>query len=703
MFLQESTPMSISPSPSHDTSLTALPLGNAKMLFLDEIDKTDEALSTFIELDDCKYASKSIGNSKSNDFMECDCYEEFSDGVNHACNENSDCINRLTLIECVNTLCDTCGDNCQNQRFQKKEYADISVFQTKMKGYGVRANKDIDAHQFIYEYKGEVIAEEEFRDRLIDYDERGFKHFYFMMLQNGQFIDATIKGAIARFCNHSCYPNAYVNKWVVAGKLRMGIFSKRDIQKGEEITFDYNVDRYGATAQPCYCGEPNCIGFLGGKTQTDSASLLPQSYADALGVKVTTEKKWIKEMKAQGLKIEKGEENNINIDFVESLEILPCSKVDDVTKVMSVLLQIDDSYIGATLLKRLFLIDDESLLHQVIKFHGYSCFAKLLQFYENDIGIQMQILEFLSRLPKTTRNGITTALIDMQIKELVSRKSDLNKLGTVLIEKWDTYETYNRISKRDANDISQKKIDVRRIRLPLGWEIVHENGHPMYYNAQTRTKLHTPPSGSSNLFNSRSSSDLRSSLNSRNSSNVNIKRQRLTEEEYEAKKKQRIEMERRTLEKAKDDQLKLSRARFELEAQKKDDLTKIIELVNQQKKLERQKIQNDNEEMKKKKLGKKSDLLSNKIEYNWNKFFAGFVPNLIKKYETEGELNHEHIKQCAREIVKILTTKELKKDATKIPPEQPSKEKIVKVKSFTKVYMDKFVQKYKQKKPSKTA
>ena len=669
MFLQESTPMSISPSPSHDTSLTALPLGNAKMLFLDEIDKTDEALSTFIELDDCKYASKSIGNSKSNDFMECDCYEEFSDGVNHACNENSDCINRLTLIECVNTLCDTCGDNCQNQRFQKKEYADISVFQTKMKGYGVRANKDIDAHQFIYEYKGEVIAEEEFRDRLIDYDERGFKHFYFMMLQNGQFIDATIKGAIARFCNHSCYPNAYVNKWVVAGKLRMGIFSKRDIQKGEEITFDYNVDRYGATAQPCYCGEPNCIGFLGGKTQTDSASLLPQSYADALGVKVTTEKKWIKEMKAQGLKIEKGEENNINIDFVESLEILPCSKVDDVTKVMSVLLQIDDSYIGATLLKRLFLIDDESLLHQVIKFHGYSCFAKLLQFYENDIGIQMQILEFLSRLPKTTRNGITTALIDMQIKELVSRKSDLNKLGTVLIEKWDTYETYNRISKRDANDISQKKIDVRRIRLPLGWEIVHENGHPMYYNAQTRTKLHTPPSGSSNLFNSRSSSDLRSSLNSRNSSNVNIKRQRLTEEEYEAKKKQRIEMERRTLEKAKDDQLKLSRARFELEAQKKDDLTKIIELVNQQKKLERQKIQNDNEEMKKKKLGKKSDLLSNKIEYNWNKFFAGFVPNLIKKYETEGELNHEHIKQCAREIVKILTTKELKKDATKIPPE----------------------------------
>jgi SET domain-containing protein len=25
----------------------------------------------------------------------------------------------------------------------------------------------------------------------------------------------------------------------------MGIFSKRDVVKGEEITFNYNVDRYG--------------------------------------------------------------------------------------------------------------------------------------------------------------------------------------------------------------------------------------------------------------------------------------------------------------------------------------------------------------------------------------------------------------------------------------------------------------------------
>jgi len=26
-------------------------------------------------------------------------------------------------------------------------------------------------------------------------------------------------------------------------------------------------------AQPCYCGEPNCVGFIGGKTQTDIAAM----------------------------------------------------------------------------------------------------------------------------------------------------------------------------------------------------------------------------------------------------------------------------------------------------------------------------------------------------------------------------------------------------------------------------------------------
>ena len=147
-------------------------------------------------------------------------------------------------MECSDDEC-ACGAACRNQRFQRREYADIDVIQTEKKGFGIRANADIPRQSFITEYIGEVIEETTFRNRMHEYDGEGIEHFYFMMIQQGEYIDATKKGGLGRFLNHSCSPNCYVDKWVVGTKLRMGIFAERNIQAGEELTFDYNVDRYG--------------------------------------------------------------------------------------------------------------------------------------------------------------------------------------------------------------------------------------------------------------------------------------------------------------------------------------------------------------------------------------------------------------------------------------------------------------------------
>ena len=103
-----------------------------------------------------------------------------------------------------------------------------------------------------------------FKKRMREYAEEGIQHFYFMMLQKDEvclipgfkhwlfifffsikFIDATKNGGIGRFANHSCSPNCYVAKWTVGTHVRMGIFAKRDIKLHEELTFNYNVDRYG--------------------------------------------------------------------------------------------------------------------------------------------------------------------------------------------------------------------------------------------------------------------------------------------------------------------------------------------------------------------------------------------------------------------------------------------------------------------------
>jgi hypothetical protein len=58
------------------------------------------------------------------------------------------------------------------------------------------------------------------------------------------------QGALGRFINHSCDPNCETQKWVVRGELAIGLFALRDIAAGEELTFDYNFERYGDKARP---------------------------------------------------------------------------------------------------------------------------------------------------------------------------------------------------------------------------------------------------------------------------------------------------------------------------------------------------------------------------------------------------------------------------------------------------------------------
>ncbi|CAA9998875.1 unnamed protein product, partial [Nesidiocoris tenuis] len=66
--------------------------------------------------------------------------------------------------------------------------------------------------EFLMEYVGEVIDPKEFRRRAKDYSKEKNRHFYFMSLKSDSIIDATLKGSISRFINHSCDPNAETQK-----------------------------------------------------------------------------------------------------------------------------------------------------------------------------------------------------------------------------------------------------------------------------------------------------------------------------------------------------------------------------------------------------------------------------------------------------------------------------------------------------------
>ena len=186
------------------------------------------------------------------------------------------------------------GDSCQNQRFQKRQNAEVKPFQTEWKGWGLKAsgvggitlgspsrprskprpcvfsNADRLCAGFVLEYVGEVLDVQTWESRLKEYKAEN-RPLHCHVLNDHMVIDAGVKGNMARLINHSCEPNCTTIRWVVKGEDRIGIFALRDIAQGEEITIDYSWSPSEVGDQPCYCGAPSCTGYIGEKAFYDSA------------------------------------------------------------------------------------------------------------------------------------------------------------------------------------------------------------------------------------------------------------------------------------------------------------------------------------------------------------------------------------------------------------------------------------------------
>ena len=147
-------------------------------------------------------------------------------------------------------------------------------------------SNDFNRKSFVIEYCGEVLPAQYFEKRSLEYSEMGSKHFYFMSFN--EYIDATRKGNISRFLNHSCDPNCFLQKWIIGNRMLIGIFTKKAVKEGEELTFDYQFERYGSKAQICHCGTDKCSGYIGkdkedvGTRSIDQLDLLSDEEEDEL-------------------------------------------------------------------------------------------------------------------------------------------------------------------------------------------------------------------------------------------------------------------------------------------------------------------------------------------------------------------------------------------------------------------------------------
>ncbi|MGV8169457.1 MAG: SET domain-containing protein [Candidatus Nanoarchaeia archaeon] len=140
----------------------------------------------------------------------------------------------------------------------------IIIQESEIHNKGVFAAKDIKAGTKIIEYIGDKISKEESDRRADEQLERAKNnpeeegHVYIFELDEEYDIDGNVPYNDAKWINHSCDPNCEVD--IADGHI--WIIAKKDIKKGEELSYNYCYDPDDFEDSPCRCGSKNCIGYI---------------------------------------------------------------------------------------------------------------------------------------------------------------------------------------------------------------------------------------------------------------------------------------------------------------------------------------------------------------------------------------------------------------------------------------------------------
>ncbi|MEZ5318682.1 MAG: SET domain-containing protein-lysine N-methyltransferase [Vicinamibacterales bacterium] len=120
---------------------------------------------------------------------------------------------------------------------------------SRIAGWGVYAGERITKNSRIIDYAGEKISAAEADKREHQYQAKG--RIWCFTLNRRWVRDAAVGGNWARYINHRCKPNCYVQ---IIGDT-IWIRAARNIERGEELSYDYCTG--GEAGISCKC-RPGC-------------------------------------------------------------------------------------------------------------------------------------------------------------------------------------------------------------------------------------------------------------------------------------------------------------------------------------------------------------------------------------------------------------------------------------------------------------
>ncbi|KAL2129376.1 hypothetical protein VTI74DRAFT_7894 [Chaetomium olivicolor] len=181
-------------------------------------------------------------------------------------NSRANRANNRRFVAEINDQRKTLGQDSDVLRFNqlKKRKKPVKFARSAIHNWGLYAMENIPKDDMIIEYVGEEVRQQIADLREARYLKSGIGSSYLFRIDDNTVIDATKKGGIARFINHSCMPNCTAKIIKVEGSKRIVIYALRDIAQNEELTYDYKFEReLGSTDRiPCLCGTAACKGFL---------------------------------------------------------------------------------------------------------------------------------------------------------------------------------------------------------------------------------------------------------------------------------------------------------------------------------------------------------------------------------------------------------------------------------------------------------
>jgi hypothetical protein len=229
--------------------------------------------------------------------------------------------------------------------------------------------------------------------------------------------------------NHSCNPNCATQKWIVNGRLRIGLFTLRRVKAMTELTFDYKFIRFGADAQKCLCGESNCKGVIG----EEQKEAIPRATRRAT---------------AQ-------EEEDAQVALEKFTGETGAEDENDMALLARTVLRTEDIESVRPLLQTIERTDDVNLLRRFLALHGLQILNILLGLHWRDVNLVKLAVAILEKLPITHRNVVEDAHIEEKVLRIANR-DDLSKdiIATCkeLVANWKNLEMVYRIPKATAQE-----------------------------------------------------------------------------------------------------------------------------------------------------------------------------------------------------------------------------------------------------------